>query len=27
MMAAFSVGWKHFMSPLATGWWAVIRES
>jgi hypothetical protein len=27
MMAAFSVRWKHSTSLLATGWWAVVRES
>jgi hypothetical protein len=27
MMAAFSVRWKRSTSPLAAGWWAVVRES
>jgi hypothetical protein len=27
MMAAFSVRWKRSTSPLAAGWWAVVRAS
>jgi hypothetical protein len=27
MMAAFSIRWKRCTSPLASGWWAVVRES
>jgi hypothetical protein len=27
MMAAITVRWKRSMSPLAEGWWAVVRES